>query len=498
VSEKGTLIIDGTPTIPANLNLGAVTLTANSASQNVIVGKNGSITFAAANSTLAGNIKVKGGLVAGYDATTIPVSAPIPSSVDLTEATLSATTGGVKTLLFAPIENYTFRIGKVDVTSNSLTLRESRGLSIGLVTNGTTATALGIPPDVTTIIEEAVAGTGALTIDNLSTAAQSAILKLGYVGGNTGGVTLGSAATSKLILEPIDGNNITVATTLRLGTNVPIITLGNDAAAQSAVLNKIKGGALNLGANPFTIAAPAAINTVLTTTGALTIGADTTFNVSPGATLGSITIQRDKNLILASDVVIARGTGLSLTEGVYQAVQADATIPTTGIIATVASPDAGLKIGASVADIAENYISLTSDVGGAATFTPAVSTGIGYKVEYGKGGILLPSDTTTGAMLTVSGTLVGKITVAGEGVAITLGFLDTTLTHSGTLRLSDGAKLVTADTLLADSTDGPTTGDYASGGTLEGTENTTDNSVDITPKGTATEPATITSATKTS
>jgi hypothetical protein len=444
VSNKGTLVIDGGPT---NLNLGAYTLKASDTAQNVIVEETGSITFTAATSKLAGNIKVKGRLIAGYDATSPtypPVTAPIPASVDLSEATLSATANDTKTFLFDNVENYTFQIGKVDVT-NDLILRESRGLAISLVTNvgaSGSGTSLSIPPDVTTTIDEVVVdGTETLTIDNITATAQSAILKLGYVAG-AAGLILGSDADSKVVLEPIDGRNITVASSITLDSNVDLLTLGNDSTAQSTLLGKIKGGVINLGTLTPTISQPIAINTILTTTGDLTIASDVTFNVSPSLVV--IIINSGKNLILGSEVEIARGTALTLTEGVYQAVGTNVTIPTSGVINLGANAaSAGLKIGASVAGIADDYIALTNNAATAGIFTPTATTGAPVTpVQFGKTGILLRAGTTTGAIFQVNA--VGRLTIAGTDptIGITLA-PGADRAHKGNLYLLNGAILAT-------------------------------------------------------
>jgi hypothetical protein len=496
VSNKGTLVIDGGPT---NLDLDTFTLKASDTVQNVIVEETGSITFSTATSKLAGNIKVKGGLIADYDAGTNPVTAAIPASVDLSEATLSATDTDLKTFLFENIENYTFHIGKVDVTYN-LTLRESRGLAISSVTNvGASGggTTLSIPPDVTTTIDEvAVDGTETLTIDNITATAQSAILKLGYVAGDAG-LILGSDPDSKVVLEPIDGRNITVASTssITLDSNVDLLTLGIDSTAQSTLLGKIKGGVINLDALTPTISQPITINTILTTTGNLTIASDVTFNVSPSLVV--IIINSGKNLILGSEVEIARGTALTLTEGVYQAVGTNVTIPANGVINLGANAaSAGLKIGASVAGIADDYIALTNNAATAGIFTPTATTGVPVTpVQFGKTGIRLPAGTTTGAIFQVNA--VGRLTIAGTDptIGITLA-PGADRAHKGNLYLLNGAILVTT----ADTTGGYTAldttlpaGNY-SGGAFTPEGNTSLGVYIVTSS--TTDDAIITSATK--
>jgi hypothetical protein len=485
VSEKGTLIINGTTGAVADLTLGAFTLKANSTTQNVIVGSNGSISFTAASSTLAGNIKVKGRLIADYNAAANPVTAPIAGTVDLTEATLSATASNTKTFLFADAP---YTIGTVDVT-NSLILRESRGLTIRSITNtgASAASSLTIPPSVTTTVDEVLTNNtpaNTLTITS-TTSAQNALLEPGFVSGMAP-LVLGD----NLYLVPIggfdSGRNITVAASSFITANV-MADLGNTAAVQSAVLGKIRGGTVNLTAGPtITGAEPITINTVLATP-TVTIDVNTTFNVAPTLS-AAITINNGKNLILASEVEIARSTVLALTEGVYQAVGANVTIPATGIFAAPATLGAGLKVGASVEGIAENFIFLTSAAGAAATFTPVAATPA-TPVKFGKDGITIPGGTTAGT-LTVSGTIVGRIVVAGEGVNITLG---AGTTASGRLSLLNAALLVAADSYTA--ANGALPGvDYSGSGTLTASANST-NGVFIDAK-TPADGAAITSATK--
>jgi hypothetical protein len=354
------------------------------------------------------------------------------------------------------------------------------------------ATTLTIPPAVTTTVEQVLtSGTAARTLSIISiSAAQNAILKPGYVSGATG-IILGD----NLYLDAMDSGKITVAD----GSNIAVTALtdlGSNNTTQSAVMGKIRGGKLTFGNNLTPIInEPIIINTTVVTagTGGLTIAADTTINVPPTLTgTGPITINTGRNLIIASEVAIARGAVLSLTEGVYQAVGANAVIPIGGTFTAPATVDAGLKIGASVADIATNYISLTSAAGGAATFTPTVADPAA-PVVFGKEGITLAGGASDPCTFTVSGTLAGRITVAGTGVNITLG---ADATNSGLLGLLEGAFLVAADSLEADDgTSPPIAGDYATQGTLKAEQNTGSDGIDITAR-TVADGAVITSATK--
>jgi hypothetical protein len=482
VSGKGTLIIDGTVLVPANLSLGAFTLTANAGTRNVIVGENGSITLSDAASALAGGIKIQGALVAGVTAPAVT----IPGTVDLTAATLRAgVNNGVFYFADAP-----YAIGTVDVSPNNLVLRESRGLSIRAVTNTGAGggTSLTIPPAVTTTIEEVLTnGSNPLTITSIS-GVQNAILKPGYVAG-AAGLILGD----NLSLAALDNSYITVASNSKI-TATTLDDLGSNHTARSEVLGRIRGGSLNLTGNPEIVQA-AVINTALIATGALTIAADTTFKVNP--TLGAITINDGKNLILDAEVGIARGGNLILTEGVYQGQggTTGVTISAAGVITAPAATDAGLKIGASAASIGDgNYISLTSNAGGMATFISAKSAPANAPVVFGKAGITIPGDTAGAAKFTVSGTLVGKITVAGTGINITLG----PDAKAGVLSLMEHAILAAGDVLTADDgTSPPAAGDYSAGsGTLAAAQNSGSNGINITAR-TAADGAVITSATKT-
>jgi hypothetical protein len=217
------------------------------------------------------------------------------------------------------------------------------------------------------------------------------------------------------------------------------------------VIGKIQGGVLNLAALDVEIVSPVTINTVFTTTGDLTINADTTFNVNPA--LGNdVVIKAGKKLILGPAVEIARGTELLLTDGVYQADLSDVEIPTTGIIMTTgpARSDAGLKIGATSAGIDENYIALLNQTANAATFTPAAN-GAGERVIFGKNGIVIPAqDSGTGGKLTVSGSNPGRVKVIGAGINITL-----KVSGSATLAVAEAGKLyLENDAFLQTSVDG--------------------------------------------
>jgi hypothetical protein len=477
VSGKGTLIIDG-PATPT-LTLGAFTLKANGRAANVIVGKEGSINLSDPASALAGNIKVKGALIAGSAASTIT----IPGTVDLSEATLRAgTNNGV--FYFA---DTAYTLGRVDAAANNPVFRESRGLFIREVINtgATAGRSLTIPPAVTTTIEEVITdGAHALTITSI-TGVQNAILKPGYVSG-AAGLILGQ----NLYLTTIDGSTITVAGSSKITVN-NLTDLGSNAAIQSEVISKIRGGTLVLDGVAPAIVEPITINTAISSTGNFTIAADTTFKVSPA--LGSITINKDKNLILDSGVTIPRGAVLNLTEGVYQAVQSNVTIPASGIITAPGVIEGGLKIGANVMDIANNYIALTSGAGGPATFTPAAANPAA-PVTFGKAGITIPGGATAAAKLVVSGTtgtLVGKITVAGTGVGITLG---ADAANAGVLGFRNGAKLVAADIITAAHNALPNLGDYIAAGPLAAAPDST-NGITITAK-TPANGAVITSATK--
>jgi hypothetical protein len=150
---------------------------------------------------------------------------------------------------------------------------------------------------------------------------------------------------------------------------------------------------------------------------------------------------------------------LTLTEGVYQAVGANVTLPANasaaaGVYTAAGNPkDAGLRIGASVAGItAGNFISLTNNAAVAAIFTPTVSGGSGaFKVQFGKSGIVIPGDDgTSGAIFEVSGTVataIGRFEIEGNdpNIGITLGYGD----EKGTLSLLNGSILITTSDTMA-------------------------------------------------
>jgi hypothetical protein len=241
---------------------------------------------------------------------------------------------------------------------------------------------------------------------------------------------------------------------------------------RSAILNKV------------IVTAPAEVTGrgtfALGALGNLVVNDDVTFSIKgfgldPGVSLsrvgtetGIITIADEKSIFLGPETQFTAGTDLTLTEGQYKAA-GTVTITSTNGTSTVITVGGTVEVGHGLAisprgDDANNITLLATTAGTAPVFT-AVNGGGTKPVIFGKDGIVIPADTTSGAKFTVSGTAnVGEVTVAGTS-AITLG-TSATSALKGILFLLDGAELTAADaptngyTYTADNTEFPTAGDF--------------------------------------
>jgi hypothetical protein len=528
----------GSLTIDEVTNQGAFLVSRGGGS--IIVAENASLILDA-NGWLPNNIPIT--VYGKLSAASTAEIQEIPPNVDLSRGTLTAEATGTPTFTFGP---RAVNIGKIEMpgTSGSITIN---GVPLtGGVRQQVILNVGSIVPFATPVAAILNLPAGTTTVDKIITGGSAQTLTLGTSANGHAGDPV---ETVKTVFRPsiiIGSSDVEVVRGARLELSGPIdlsntLVLDSDnlGANWAAQLALITGGTVDTrgdhlvftggetlstelinrgeadfsGTVTFNRSASFAKVTVTAATtvdgrgtfaiaasGNLIVNDDVTFNikgfgVDPGVSLslagsdtGTITIADGKSIVLGPDTQFTAGTNLTLTEGQYLAA-GELTIASTNgtstVITALDEADKGLTI-SPVGDTA-NTITLFSDGAAAAVFT-AVNGG-DEPVVFGKDGIVIPAGSTSGAVLTVSGSgTVGEVTVAGTS-AITLG-THTTAAQKGTLFLLDGAKLTAADapnsgyTYEADNNDFTAAGDFdaALTPTLTGTADGSSTGVEITTK----------------
>ncbi|MDR1468347.1 MAG: hypothetical protein LBT00_03535 [Spirochaetaceae bacterium] len=430
-----TLITGGAITPSGNLNLAAVagnlviasTLTLDnsevltaSTGGNVTVSETGGIVLGSAGASLAGKIKVYGGI-----GTNSVLTTAIPATVDLSEGTIGST---ADTASFKfPAEDVT--IGSIALTTNSITITGATGLTVVDTISNSAAKTLTLPAGTVTVKRIATHASNALTIAG----AAGTIVRPALVTGSGGTGSL--AVGANVVLN----GDISLVNTITLNG---LANLGANAAAQLTQLGKITGGEVaTTVAVDFTAATT--VKTKLTTTGVVTISENTRFNAGASLTNVANVLKDGKKLIVGGGAPVSLGANLALGTGVYAAA-GDVTLNgTAGSITTAATAEKGLTVTADGASTT-NYFSLTTTAASAATFVATASNTAGDPVVFSAAGISIPANTgaNAGAKLTAGtagGANKGKITVRGTP-DIALG-VKSDATQAGSLVLIDGAIL---------------------------------------------------------
>jgi hypothetical protein len=554
LSGKGTLVIGIANTTGPNsdsLTIDQITnqnaFLVSRGGGNIVVDKDASLILTA-DGWLPGNIPITvyGKLSAGT-----AVIEEIPPSVDLSQGTLTAVANTTPTFTFG---YRGVNIAKIELpaTGGSITIdgvplantvRQPVILNVGsIVPNAApAAAALNLPAGTTTVDKIITGGVGAiLTLGTTANGHEAdppetvkTVFRPNIIAG-TSNVVLVRGPRLELRGGPIDLSNTLVLDTDNLGLDWPAqlaLIIGGSVSTRGDHLTLTDGQVLNTqlvntgevdisGTITFNrsaqlakviVSAPAVVSGrgtfAITTTNSLVVNDDVTFSIkgfgldagvaiADGAT-SAVTIADGKSITLGADTQFTVGSNLTLTEGQYKATgDVGIAVATANVIITTGD-DAG--DGLTIGNSTDSITLFAKAASAAATFTAVKGNG-DEAVVFGNGGIVIPAaGAADGAKLTVSGTAVGEVTVAGAS-AITLG----TGTAKGSLILLDGALLTAADaqpnayTYEADAAGGdfPAATDFdsalfpvltgaASGG----------NSVVITTKGTAAD-AKFTSATK--
>jgi hypothetical protein len=425
------------------------------------------------------------------------VIAAIPPNVDLSRGTLTAEAGGTPAFTFGPRG---VNIGRIEmpaaggsITINGVpfrggSVRQQVILNVGSILPNATpgAAALYLPAGTTTVDKIITGGTNqALTLGSSANGhagdpveTVKTLLRPGIIAGSSNVEVIRGARLE--LRGPVDLSNTLILDSDNLGADwagqLALITGGTvDTRGDHLVFSGgetlntqlLNSGEVDLsgtvtfnrsaGFAKVTVTAPATVagRGTFAITGSLLVNDDITFTikgfgVDPGAALSSaagssITIADTKSIYLGPETWFVAGDGLILTEGQYLAAGNTAIAAAAGPSSTTITAPAEAAKGLTIRPAGDttNTITLCSDGAASAVFT--ATAGGGAAVVFGKDGILIPADGTSGAVFTVSGTgtAVGEVTVSGTS-AITLG-ASASPVLKGTLFLINGAKLTAAD-----------------------------------------------------
>jgi hypothetical protein len=453
--------------IACELDLGAYTLTGSDAGTgNITVTEAGSINLSNVAGTLVGKIGVNGAINVSAGITT----AAIPAEVDLTAATL--TSGNDSAILTLP--NAARSIGTIDLANNFEIAGPTVDSALSVVTvKNSAAKTLTLPPVTVSVERFEIDGTSALSI-----AGKSASMTLAAAPNKTvavtgaGGLTLGdnlAVGTGTPVINIASGSNVTATALTPFGTVA-------DLAA------KVSGaGTVDLTAVALPIGTALTFGPHITTSGGVTLTANATFNQGLSASVTNADAGADITLTLngadsiltaltsvaTSDAhaLILAGTGNVTVSGAVTATK-NLRVTNTGTVSfpgpdtvNIIATGKYLEVGSSSSVKAGTFLTFgpgkytasgtTSFSYGADTLKSTTSNNDalilgdadGAKLTLGNGAT---ANTNTfiasGAVVTLSGTGMGSITVSASGV-LAFGATGKMVLGDGTVALGSTGRL---------------------------------------------------------